>query len=70
MKIFKLFIKHADKEWVFIDGNHMRVHQHSAGIKNQDISKSIGRNSSKIHLAIDADGNPIEVIISDGTTSW
>lgn len=68
MKIFKLFSKHADKEWVFIDGSHIRAHQHSAGIKNQDISKSIGGNSSKIHLAVDADGNPIEVIISDGTT--
>lgn len=69
MKIFKLFSKHAGKERVFIDGSHIRVHQHSAVIKNQDISKSIGGNSSKIHLAIDADGNSIEVIISDGTTS-
>ena len=46
----------------------MRAHQHSAGIKGQDISKSIGGNSSKIHLAVDAGGNPIEIIISDGTT--
>uniref|UniRef100_UPI0011781F63 transposase n=3 Tax=Acinetobacter TaxID=469 RepID=UPI0011781F63 len=47
--------------------SHVRAHQHSAGIKDQDISKSIGGNSSKIHLAVDADGNPIEIIISDGT---
>ena len=68
MNIFKLFSKNADKEWVFIDGSHVRAHQHSSGIKNQDISKSIGGNSSKIHLAVDANGNPIELMISDGTT--
>ena len=68
LNIFKLFSQHADKEWVFIDGSHVRAHQHSAGLKNQDISKSIGGNSSKIHLAIDSNGNPIEFIISDGTT--
>lgn len=32
------------------------------------ISKSVAGNSSKIHLAVDANGNPIEFIISDGTT--
>ena len=68
MKIFKLLANDADIEWLFIDGTHVRAHQHSAGIKNQDISKSIGGNSSKIHLAVDALGNPIEFIISDGTT--
>ena len=68
MKVFKLISSNADMEWVFIDGSHVRAHQHSAGIKDQDISKSIGGNSSKIHLAVDADGNPIEIIISDGTT--
>ena len=68
MNIFKLFSQHADKKWIFIDGSHVRAHQHSAGIKNQDISKSIGGNSSKIHLAIDSNGNPIEFIISDGTS--
>ncbi|RZG71451.1 transposase, partial [Acinetobacter sp. WCHAc060033] len=48
MKIFKLLANDADIEWLFIDGTHVRAHQHSAGIKNQDISKSIGGNSSKI----------------------
>ena len=72
MKIFKLLASDADIEWLFIDVSSIatqdvRAHQHSAGIKNQDISKSIGGNSSKIHLAVDAHGNPIEFIISDGT---
>ena len=73
MKIFKLFSNNADLEWVFIEVSStatqdVRAHQHSAGIKNQDISKSIGGNSSKIHLVVDSDGNPIELTISDGTT--
>lgn len=66
--IFKLLLKHADIEWVFIDGSHIQAHQHAAGLKNQAISRSIGGNSSKIHLAVDANGNPIEFTISDGTT--
>ena len=43
-------------------------HIHSAGLKDQAISKSIGGNSSKIHLAVDSYGNPIEIIITNGTT--
>ena len=68
LKIFKLLSKHADLEWVFIDGSHIRAHQHAAGLKNQAISRSIGGNSSKIHLAVDSNGNPIQFIIHDGTT--
>lgn len=33
-----------------------------------NIGRSIGGNSSKIHLAVDSNGNPIAFIISDGTT--
>ena len=68
IKIFKLFANCADVEWVFIDGSHVRAHQHSSGRKDQDISKSIGGNSSKIHLAVYSNDNPIELIIFDGTT--
>jgi transposase len=57
-----------DMEWIFIDGSHVRAHQHSAGIANQSISKSVGGNSSKIHLIVDAHGNPIDFMITDGTT--
>ena len=46
----------------------MRAHQHAAGVKDQAISKSIGGNSSKIHLAMNANGNPIEFIIGNGKT--
>ncbi|WP_180001184.1 IS5 family transposase [Acinetobacter sp. YH12255] len=65
--IFKLIFKSTDLEWVFIDATFSRAHQHVTGIQNKAISKSIGGNSSKIHLAVDADGNPINFIVSDGT---
>src|SRR5690554_3877672 len=68
LKIFKLVSSDADLEWVFIDTSHVRAHQHATGIKNLAISKSIGGNSSKIHLAVDSNGNPIHFLIEDGTT--
>ena len=57
-------------EWVFIDGSHIKAHQHSSGAnpKDQAIAKSRGGNTTKIHLAVDAHGNPITFIITDGTT--
>ncbi|MEB3755225.1 IS5 family transposase [Acinetobacter sp. MD2(2019)] len=67
--LFKILSFCTDMEWVFIDGSHVRAHQHSAGIAQQAISKSIGGNSSKIHLVVDAHGNPIDFIITDGTTN-
>ena len=57
-------------EWVFIDGSYIKAHQHSSGAnpKDQAITKSRGGNTTKIHLAVDAHGNPITFIITDGTT--
>lgn len=63
-----LISKYTDREWVFIDASHIRARQHSAGLKDQDISINIGGNSSKIHLAVDSYGNPIEIIITNGIT--
>ncbi len=71
IKLFKNLIDSPDLEWIFIDGSHIRAHQHSTGAamgQANYISKSVAGNSSKIHLAVDANGNPIEFIISDGTT--
>ena len=44
-------------EWVSIDATHIRAHQSSAGAAGGDcqhIAKSVGGNSSKIHVAVDA----------------
>lgn len=71
MHLFKRLIKEPDMEWISIDGSHIRAHQSSAGATGTDsqcIAKSTGENSSKIHLAVDAHGNPLDFLISDGVT--
>ena len=68
--LFTLLTKESDLEWVFIDGTHIKAHQHSSGGNEvaQAISKSVAGRATKIHLAVDAHGNPITFILSDGTT--
>ena len=71
MKIFKQLIKDPDMEWLSIDGTHIRAHQSSAGMgssKAQAIAKSAGGNSTKIHMIVDAHGNPLDFLVSDGVT--
>ncbi|MEQ5701771.1 IS5 family transposase [Providencia stuartii] len=71
LKLFKRLSQDIDYEWLFIDGTHIRAHQHSTGSATdnpQAISKSAGGNSSKIHMIVDACGNPCEFIVTDGTT--
>ena len=75
LRLFKLLASCPDMEWIFIEVSStttqdIRTHQHSTGITNQAISKSVGRNSSKIHLIVDAHGNPIDFMISDGTAHY
>ena len=70
-KLFKRLIQRADTEWISIDATHVRAHQSGAGAVgggHQNIAKSIGGNSSKIHLAVDAHGNPLEFLVGDGIT--
>ncbi len=57
--LFALLIKDSDLEWVFIDGTHIKTHQHSSGGNEnlQGISKSVAGGATKIHLAVDAHGN-------------
>ncbi len=70
--IFKILSKDSDFEWIFIDGSIVSAHQHATGAakKSEDgnhaIGKSVAGNSTKIHLAVDSSGNPIEVEITGG----
>ena len=69
MMIFKMLVKDPDLEWLFIDGSHVKAHQHSAGAisdENQAIGKTRGGNSTKIHMAVDAFGLPIDFEITGG----
>lgn len=67
--IFKTLVTEPDWEWVFIDGSYAKAHQHSAGaasMSDEAIGKSRAGNTSKIHLAVDACGLPIEFEITGG----
>jgi len=69
MKIFKYLVQEPDLEWEFIDGSIIRAHQHSSGATgedNQAIGKSVGGNTTKIHMAVDACGFPIEFQLTGG----
>lgn len=68
MSIFKALVHDPDLEWQFIDGSIVRAHQHSSGAmgnENQAIGKSVGGNTTKIHMAVDACGFPIEFDLID-----
>ena len=69
MKIFKDLVQDPDLEREFIDGSVVRAHQHSSGAAredNQAIGKSVGGNTTKIHMAVDAYGLPIEFDLTGG----
>ncbi len=62
VKLFNKMVQQPDLEWIFIDGSYIRAHQHSSGAcseSSEGIAKSRGGNASKIHLAVDAHGNPL-----------
>jgi len=68
-RLFKSLTQRSDTEWEFIDGSYVKAHQHSTGApsKNeQGIGLSRGGNTSKIHLAVDSYGLPIEFIVTGG----
>ncbi len=60
---FELLAEDADNEYAMIDATIVRAHQHSAGAKDssteqEDIGRSKGGLSTKIHGVVDALGNP------------
>ena len=58
-----------DSEWVCADGSYIRVHQHASGARigeERAIGRSRGGPTTKIHMACDAHGNPIDFEITGG----
>lgn len=58
-----------DWEWGFIDVSYVKAYQHSAGAvsrQSQAIGKSRAGNTTKIHLAVDGYGLPVEFEITGG----
>ena len=69
MGIFKSLCIDPDMEWQFIDGSIVKAHQHSSGAVKAEptaIGKSVAGNTTKIHLAVDSGGLPIEFTITGG----
>ena len=71
-EIFQRLSRLHDTEWLFIDGSIVKVHQDGACVaapENQEIGKSRGGNSTKIHLAVDSGGLPVHFELSGGQTN-
>jgi len=69
LSLFKKLVSEPDTEWEFIDGSYVKAHQHSAGASGADsqaIGKSRAGNTTKIHLAVDSYGLPIEFTVTGG----
>jgi transposase len=69
MRIFKSLIVNPDLEWEFIDGSIVKAHQHSTGAASDEdeaIGKSVAGNTTKIHMAVDAYGLPVDFEITGG----
>ena len=68
-RVFKLLASDHDNEYMMIDATIVRAHQHSAGAQKkgaQAIGRSRGGLTTKIHMIVDALGNPVEVMLSPG----
>jgi transposase len=69
INIFKSLVIEPDLEWEFIDGSIVKAHQHSTGVSSKEdeaIGKSVAGNTTKIHMAVDAHGLPIEFDLTGG----
>src|SRR3954468_3547707 len=68
-RIFFKLRGEIDEEWIFVDGSYVRAHQHASGARHgeeRSIGKSAGGPTTKIHIAADAHGNPIDFEITGG----
>lgn len=72
--MFLYFAQDADRESIMIDGTIVRAHACSAGApqglfdvpENQALGRSKGGYTTKIHVMVDALGNPLDFILTGG----
>ena len=72
-KLHQALIKEPDMEWLLIDSTVVRAHPCAAGAlkKNggqaeQALGRSVGGFSTKIHVTVDALGNPLRLLLTGG----
>ncbi|MGG0261521.1 IS5 family transposase [Bacillus mycoides] len=70
-KLLAELIDEPDYEWLMIDASHCKVHPHAAGAVggNQDMGRNKRGLNTKIHLVVEANGNPIKFMITGGEVS-
>ncbi|MGQ0530981.1 MAG: IS5 family transposase [Panacagrimonas sp.] len=67
--LLEALMQEPDYEWLMIDASHCKVHPHAAGARggNQGMSRTKGGFNTKIHLAVDAHGLPVRVVVTEAT---
>ena len=60
-----------DLEWLMIDSSYVKVHQHGTGAVggNQAVGRTKSGLTTKLHLAVDAHGMPIRMLVTAGTVT-
>ena len=68
-RVFQV-LQDPDLEWIMIDSTVVRAHPHAAGHNtpenHEDLGYSRGGFGTKIHVAYDALGNPVNIHLSPG----
>jgi len=68
--IFRILNMDAELSEISLDASIVQAHQHSAGARKDGPPNEIGRSrggpSTKIHAAIDAYGYPVYIMVSEG----
>jgi len=67
------FVDDPDMEWLLLDSTVVRAHPCAAGAPHaqggqaeQALGRSVGGFSTKIHVAVDAHGNPLRLLLTGG----
>ena len=75
--IFNTIVVDENNEWIMRDSTIIRAHQHSAGarknietsMQEQELRRSNGGFTSKLHASCNALGNPLRFFITAGQRS-
>nr|WP_197031956.1 IS5 family transposase [Hymenobacter swuensis] len=63
-------VQDPDLDWAMLDSTSVRAHQHAAGQKKAAPREALGRSrggfTSKLHVVVDALGNPLRLALTPG----
>ena len=68
-KLLEILVDEPDFEWLMIDASHCKVHPHAAGGQRRQSRHEPNKRglNTKLHLAVDANGMPVRILITEGT---